>query len=103
MAYAERGSRSSLSAVRSPLRCGYGRKRIRAWPSSETPPTTSSPEWFRRQAIDSLKKAAEQGYHATGLLKIDPDLDGVRNEADFQNLIHDLEQQEKLAGNKPKS
>jgi tetratricopeptide (TPR) repeat protein len=61
----------------------------------------STAQEFRSLAIKALQDAVDQGYRAPGMLKIDPDLAGVRNEADFQKLINELEEQDKLAQSKP--
>lgn len=65
--------------------------------ASEKDPPTPSAEEFRAKAMTALRDAVKAGYQATAMLKSDPDLAGVRNDADFQKLIHELEQHEKIA------
>ncbi len=59
---------------------------------TETGPSIPSAEELRKKAIAALKEAARQGYRATAMLKLDPDLAGVRNDADFQKLLSELEE-----------
>jgi tetratricopeptide (TPR) repeat protein len=68
----------------------------------ETPTTTPGGNEYRKFALAALGDAVKAGHQAPAMLKLDPDLAGVRGDAEFQKLIRDLEDREKLADNQPK-
>ncbi len=53
-------------------------------------------ERYTAAAIDTLRSAIDQGYQAPAELRLDPDLDGIRDRAEFRELLdsaatpHDL-------------
>jgi tetratricopeptide (TPR) repeat protein len=44
-------------------------------------------EQYGRLAVETLRSAIEHGYEVTAELTLDPDLDGIRDRADFQDLL----------------
>jgi tetratricopeptide (TPR) repeat protein len=76
--------------------CAYSLCAIAAENAKSEPPA----DVFREKALIALTQAVKEGYQATAMLKLDPDLAGVRNEAQFQKLISELEQQEQFAEGK---
>ncbi len=65
----------------------------------ETETSLPSAEELRKKSVAAIREAVKQGYQATAMLKLDPDLAGVRNDADFQKLLSELNEG-KLAGEK---
>ena len=62
--------------------CGYA---ICGATESESSPA------YRKRAVDLLDHAIKQGYEATGLLKLDPDLASIREMPEFAKLLEQID------------